>query len=81
MSEDRLKEIAFDMENPILNLRGIQALLYKLVESCSAMNQDQAWIYALIARDLDRERQEIDKLWQELFEITVKPDERPLKAV
>ena len=77
MTEDRLRKIAFEMESPLQNLRGVETLLYKLVESCADMNQDQADIYALIARNLDRERQEMDKLWTELFALVVKPDEKP----
>ena len=77
MTEDRLRKIAFEMEDPLQNLRAVQTLLYNFVESCSEMNQDQADIFALIGRNLDRERQEMDKLWTELFALVVKPDEKP----
>ena len=82
MTEDRLRKIAMDMEGPLIQLQEIRVLVDRLLEGCSDMNQDQAAIYALIARNLDQEHDAIKELWRELFDLTVKSDDRPpLKVV
>ena len=79
MTEDRLKDIAFQMETPLIRLRGVEETLLKLLEG--AQSEEQAAIYSLLVRNLQPELKEVRDLWEELFALTVRPEEKsPLKA-
>ncbi len=75
MTEDRLKDIAFQMETPLIRLRGVEETLLKLLEG--AQSEEQAAIHSLLVRNLLPELKEVRDLWEEVFTLTVKSKEKP----
>ena len=75
MTEERLRYIAFELESPLVRLRGVEETLWQLVQG--SKGEEQAAIYALLARNLERELEDIRGLWRELFALIVKPEEKP----
>ncbi len=81
MTEDRLREIAFDMEEPLIRLDGLEALLIEMVDMCGPSHASESRIYALFQRNLGGDLKELRKLWEEFFALAVRKDDSPLKAV
>jgi hypothetical protein len=79
MTEDRLRHITFEMEDPPVRLRGVQETLWRLVQA--SKGEPEAAIFALLARNLERELADIRKMWCEFFVPAVERGEPPLKAV
>ena len=75
MTEERLRDIAFELESPLVRLRGVEETLWQLVQA--SKGEEHAAIYALLARNLERELEEIRGLWSELFTLIVKPEDKP----
>ena len=80
MTEERLSDIALEMELPLNRLDCLDALLVELVES--AKTERSSGIYALIRRNLSPDLQELRALWDEFYALTCQPVDQPsLKAV
>ena len=68
MSEDRLREIAFDMEEPLHRLEQLDELLIVMVDQCRI--EGPSSIYAFFERNLGPDLEELRKLWIELCGLT-----------
>ena len=80
MTEDRLSDIALEMELPLNSLDCLDALLGELVQN--ARNERSSMLYVLIRRNLGPDLAELRKLWREFCSLTgVDEDKPPLKAV
>jgi len=82
MTEDRLREIAFAMEEPLRRLDELNNLLIVMVDQCRSGLDNQPKMYSFLQRNLGDDLGKADKLWSELSELVVeKGDKPPLKAV
>ena len=80
MTEDRLREIAFDMEDPLCALDGLDVLLQELNKNAST--ERSSILYAIIQRNLGPDLETLRKLWRELCALTgIDAGESPVKAV
>ena len=80
MTENRLRDIALDMELPLNRLDYLDTLLDELVEKAST--ERSSMLYVLLQRNLSPDLQELRKLWGEFFALAVeKNDKPPLEAV
>ncbi len=80
MTEDRLSQIALDMEEPLNRLEQLDELLIVMVDQCRTEGPSN--IYAFFERNLGPDLEELRKLWREFFALAVqKEDQPPLKAV
>ncbi len=79
MTEDRLSQIALDMEEPLTRLEQLDELLITMVDQCRT--EGTSSIYALFERNLGPDLEELRKLWIELCGLTgVKTARPPLEA-
>ncbi len=82
MTEDRLREIAFDMEGPLNRLEELDNLLIEMVDQCRPGLDGQSKLYSFFQRNLGDNLGEVRKLWREFFALAVQKDDKPpLKAV
>ena len=82
MTEDRLREIAFDMEEPLNRLEQLDELLITMVDQCRTNQGRKSSIYAFFERNLGPDLEELRKLWRGLCDLTgVDADKPPLDAV
>ncbi len=82
MTEDRLREIAFAMEEPLRRLAELDNLFIVMVDQCRSGLDNQSKLYSFLQRNLGDDLGKVDKLWLELSELTFnKEDKPPLKAV
>ncbi len=80
MTEDRLSQIALDMEEPLNRLEQLDELLIEMVDQCRT--EPKSSIYAFFERNLGPDLEELRKLWREFCGVTgVDADKSPLKAV
>ena len=80
MTEDRLSQIALDMEEPLHRLEQLDELLIMMVDQCRTEGPSN--IYAFFERNLGPDLEELRKLWIELCGLTgVNAVGPPLKAV
>ena len=82
MTEDRLREIAFDMEGPLGRLDELDNLLIVMVDQCRIEYGSGARMYSFFQRNLGPDLEELRKLWREFFALAVQNEGKPpLKAV
>ena len=82
MTGERLREIAFAMEEPLRRLDELNNLLIVMVDQCRSGIDNQSKLYSFLQRNLGDDLGKVDKLWLELSELVVqKEDKPPLKAV
>ncbi len=68
MTEDRLSQIALDMEEPLNRLEQLDELLIVMVDQCRTEGPSN--IYALFERNLGPDLEELRKLWREFCGLT-----------
>ena len=81
MTEDRLREIAFAMEEPLNQLEQLDNLLIEMVDQCRPGPGSQSKMYSFLQRTLGDDLGKLDKLWREFFALVVEEQKPPLKAV
>ncbi len=81
MTEDRLREIAFDMEEPLNRLEQLDNLLIVMVDQCRTDQGGVSQIYSFFQRNLGDDLEELDKLSQEFSVLAMEGNKPPLKAV
>ena len=82
MTEDRLREIAVAMEEPLNQLAELNNLLIVMVDQCRSGLDNQSKLYSFFQRNLGDDLGKVYKLWDEFSELTFdKPDKPPPKAV
>jgi len=82
MTKDRLREIAFDMEEPLNRLEQLDNLLIVMVDQCRADQGSESSIYAFFEHNLGPDLEELRKLWRGLCDLTgLDADKPPLKTV
>ncbi len=70
MTEDRLSQIALDMEEPLNRLDQLDELLIVMVDQCHADQRRNSSIYAFFERNLGPDLDELRKLWREFCGLT-----------
>ncbi len=83
MTEDRLRKIAFDMEEPLGRLNCLNSLLVEMIDRARRVEGGhQTNVYALMQRTLGDNLIELRELWREFFDLAVRTgDKPPLEAV
>ncbi len=82
MTEERLREIALDIEEPLNRLEQLDNLLIEMVDKCRTDSGGASSIYAFFERNLGPDLEELRKLWSEFIDLAgVDKDKPPLKAV
>ena len=82
MTEDRLREIAFAMEEPLRRLDELNNLLIVMVDQCRTDLGRRSNIYMFFEHNLGPNLDELRKLWREFCSLTgVDADKPPLKAI
>ncbi len=82
MTGERLREIAFAMEEPLRRLDELNNLLIVMVDQCRSGLDNQSKLYSFFQRSLGDDLGTVYKLWDEFSKLTFdKQDKPPLKAV
>ncbi len=81
MTEERLREIAFNMEGPFNRLAELDNLLIQMVNQCRSGLDCESKMYSLFQRNLGGDLKELRKLWAEFFALAVEGNKPPLRAV
>ena len=77
MTTDRLREIAFDMEEPLGRFACLDSLLVEMIDGASADKGHQTKVYALMQRTLGGNLRELRELWREFFALAVQTGKKP----
>ncbi len=81
MTEDRLSQIALDMEEPLGRLACLDSLLVEMIDR-ARIGGHQTKVYALMQDILGGNLIELRELWREFFALAVQTgDKPPLKVV